>query len=454
MITQGQSHGAHVQRALYEFAWLRYSEGRHAEAIGSLTRLLAADAHHLKGNLLLGRCLVATGALERAMSLYGALTRLLPRLKEPWWALAWALIRRARLKEAAGCMLRYVRVHGESAEARRMLARLRIGMGAPGRAALELERAGPASSATQQRSDAALMMAIAQMHKLAGELDEAAEAYLKATDLEPRMHRAYRELALLHRESGQVRQARMAALELARLCPDDASALLLAGEVCAEAEDWDRCVTLLESYLGHHPADADARAMKARAHLKLGELGDARSEYTHVLELVPGSQEAAWTLARLARHFQDPGMERAHLSRVLLRDPGHTGALSALADLELASGRYRAAHRTLSRLLLLRPGASAILLRLGQVAYRMGDLPAAREALERVVRLRPHDHTAQFELARVLLAGGHAEAARDRFRHVIELAPISSGARISRHELEALSDQDILRPALLQRRAA
>lgn len=453
MITQTGTPIPTVQRALYTFAWQRYETGRHHEAIEVLGRLLTADPHDLKGNLLLGRSLVAIGDLERAMSLYGTLTRLMPQLKEPWWALAWALVRRGKLKEAAGCMVRYVRQHGESAEARRMLARLRIGMGSPGRAAAELERAGPAQSAAQQRADAALLMAIAEMHKLAGETEAACEAYLKAADLEPKMHRAYRELALLHREAGQLRQARMAALELARLQPDDSSALLLAGEVCAESEDWDRCVALLERYLTLHPTDSDARSMKARAHLKLGELSDARSEYTHVLQLVPGSQEAAWTLARLARHFQDPGMERAHLHRVLLRDPAHADALAALAELEMASGRYRAAHRTLSRLLLLRPGSSAILLRLGQVAYRMGDLTAARESLERVVRLRPHDHRALFELGRVMLAGGHAEAARDHLRHVLQLAPNSPEARISRHELETLTGRDLLRPALLVRRA-
>lgn len=449
MITKHQ-----FRHAIYQFAYKLYEAGRHHEAIQALGRLLTADPHDLKGNLLLGRSLVATGQLERAMSLYGTLTRLLPRIKEPWWALAWALVRRGKLQEAAGCMTRYVRVHGESAEARRMLARLRIGMGTPGRAASELERAGPAQSVHQQRADAALMMAIAEMHRLAGAYDEAAEAYLKATDLDPHLHRAFRELAHIYRDSGQVRQARIAALELARLCPSDASALLLAGEVCAESEDWDRCVALLEQYLGHHPGDADARSMKARAHLKLGELKDAQAEYNHVLELVPGSVEAAWTLARLARHFQDPENERAHLHRVLLRDPAHADALASLAELELHSGRYRAAHRTLNRLLLLRPGSSAILLRLGQVSYRMGDLPAAREALERVVRLRPHDHRVQFELGRVLLAGGHAEAARERLRHTIELAPQSSEARIARHELDAISGRDELRPALLSRRAA
>ena len=448
-----RSHDQTLGQALYRFAWEHHEAGRHTEAIEALARLLQSDPHHLRGNLLLGRCLVGKGDLERAMMLYGSLTRLLPRLKEPWWALAWALVRRARLKEAAGCMLRFVRVHGESPEARRMLARLRVAMGAPARAAQELAAAGRPPTISQQRADAALLMSIAEMHKLAGELDQAVEAYLKAADLDPTMHTAYRELARLHREAGEVRRARMAALELARLQPNDPDAMLLAGEVCAEAEDWDRCVAMLERYLGHYPRDADARAMKARAHLKLGELTDAQSEYTHVLEIAPGSQEAAWTLARLARHFQDPGAERAHLHRVLLRDPAHADALSALAELELGSGRYRAAHRTLSRLLLLRPGSSAILLRIGQVSYRLGDLPAAREALERVVKLRPHDHTAQFELARILLHGGQAEAARERFRHVIELAPLSAESRIARHELDALSGRDLLRPALLLQRA-
>lgn len=442
------------ERALYQFAWARYQGGRHAEAIEALARLLESDPLDLRANLLMGRSLVASGQLERAMSLYGTITRLIPRLKEPWWALAWALVRRGRLKEAAGCMLRFVRVHGESASARRMLARLRVGLGAPARAAAELERAGRGTTLAQSRSDAALMMAIARMHRLAGEMDQAVEAYLKAADLDPTLPGAFRELAHIHREAGEVRRARIAALELTRLTPGDPEALLLAGEVCAESEDWDRCVALLERYLAFCPRDGDARAMKARAHLKLGELGDAQNEYTHVLELAPGSQEAAWTLARLARHFQDPGLERAHLHRVLLRDPAHCDALRALAELEMHSGRYRAAHRTLSRLLLLLPGSSAILFRLGQVSYRLGDLPAARAALERVVRLRPHDHLAQFEFARVLLAGGQPGPARERLRQVIELAPASAEARIARHELEALSGRDLLRPALLLRRAA
>jgi tetratricopeptide (TPR) repeat protein len=446
------SHAA-MSRALYQYAWTRYGQGRLVDAEASLLRLLAHDPLNIRGNLLLGRLLVKAGRIEHAVARFGAITRAIPAVKESWWSLAWALMRLGRLREAAGALMRYCRVHGESAPARRLLAQLRIKMGAPGRATQDLAAAGPADSADQQRSDAEMLMTIADQHKAAGEVPEAIEAYLKASDLDPHQHRAYREMAQLHREVGEVRRARLHALELVRLCPQDVDALLLAGEVCAEAEDWDRCVALLESYLTRVPRDADARAMKARAHLKIGEASEAQAEYLHVLELVPASVEAAWNLARLAHHFQDPGAERAHLLRVLLRDPEHADALWQLSELELQSGRYRAAQRTLSRLILLRPGSSAILFKLGQIAYRVGDLPVARDHLERVARVRPRDHRVIYELGRVLLAIGQPQAARERFQQVAQLAPVSPEARMARHELEAMAGGWMHQPALLVRRA-
>jgi tetratricopeptide (TPR) repeat protein len=447
--------GQDVARA-YRAALDTYRRGEDKETLLILSQLLRIKQGHVRGTLLMARTLVRSGDKVRAMALYAFLIKNVPRVREPWWGLAYLLRSRGRLPEAAGLLSRYMRIHGPSREARRQLASIRLLMGRPGQAGAEL-----AANLEERHhmdgchQDGDLCVQVAEAYHKQGNLEQAQQYLTKAADLDPLCHQAYRRLAELHRHQGRLRQARTAAVELVNLLPRESGALMLAGEICHELADWDRAVAFLERYLEQAPGDLRVRQMKAKAHFELGELDEAQVEFAEVLNGRPACKEAAWALAQIAHRREDYDLERAHLNRLLLMDASHRQALWGLSRLDFRSARYRDCISRLQKLLLLMPGNPAVLFMLGRANFRVGDLVFARRHLVRVVRECPNDTRVLMELAEVLKHLGDADEALGLYRRVVDLGGDTQLGKVAAYEIEALGRHDELqRPVLKFRRAA
>jgi tetratricopeptide (TPR) repeat protein len=330
---------------------------------------------------------------------------------------------------------------------------LRLKMGMPQLAARELRQAGRPPDARTRRRDVGLCLELARAHRTAGEPEAAVDWYLRAADLEPACVEAFRSLTELHRERGELRRARLTAMELVQAAPDDPAALELATDISRELGDWDRTVALIGRWLslierlpaGARPGEKSVIAMrraKARAHLMMGEMTEARDGYRLLLEIAPACQEAAWELAKLAAVSGDSRAQRAYLKRLLLVNAAHDGALDMMAALEEVAGRHKEERAHLEKLLLLRPGNLDVVRRLARAAHRCGALRTARELLDRVIQLRPRDLSSLQELGSVMLKMGERAAAAGLFETVIGSAPGSPEAQLARWELNAMRGRD------------
>jgi Flp pilus assembly protein TadD len=119
--------------------------------------------------------------------------------------------------------------------------------------------------------------------------------------------------------------------------------------------------------------------------------------------------------------------------RALALDPGHVGALSALAMLLLNRGHLDEARA------LLQPLADPpphLVMALGAIAEKQGRLDEARARLETAIAANPQSVVARLYLARTLDRLGDTNAARNALVEATEIAP---GLEEPRRRLEALT---------------
>jgi len=431
----------------YVEAFSLYKSGSFSVAVKVLLRSQRRETGvvpDIKTLLLLGRCLVGMRDFRRAIPLYASLTRILPRLKEPWWAMLYCLLAMKKGQEACVCLRRYLHHHKSSREAWRRLARLAVKLGRADTASEALNHCPPSKDPVDDLHDAGLCVDIGDIHASRGEPDRAIAFFSRATALDPTNKSAFRKMAELRRGQGRAREALLYARQLVDVDTADSASLLLAGSISVDLQEWDLSIFYLEKYMELVPDDLEVRLSKARAHHALGELFDARSEYAKALAQRPRCVEAAWALATIARARGESTRERAFLSRVLLINPEHLAGLDRLAHLMYESGRYAEAVGMFERVLLLKPGHLDTVLILGKATRRAGCLGGARVHLERVRARRPHDLTVLLELGQVEMALGERTSGVKTLEQVIQLAPGSDLALLAQYEIGSIK-----RPAVM-----
>jgi len=130
----------------------------------------------------------------------------------------------------------------------------------------------------------------------------------------------------------------------------------------------------------------------------------------------PVNSAAAITPARLALWYGSGrsahgagqlGLAAEHYEKVLSLEPGHVGALNALAVIHAQQGRSDQAIALFARARQLAPGAAHIYNNAGYTLMRAGRLEEAEPALKRALELDPHSVPTRQNLA--LLASAQAE---------------------------------------------
>jgi len=144
---------------------------------------------------------------------------------------------------------------------------------------------------------------------------------------------AYRLLAEIHQDLGEIEAEREVLGKLARLSADDAYAYGRLMEIETERENWREVVNNGDKYLAVYSMLAVVHRRLGRANEELGRDDQAVESYRRLLLLDPADPaEVNYRLARLLQH-SDQGAAKRHI-------------LEALAD----APRFRDAHRLLLKI--------------------------------------------------------------------------------------------------------
>jgi len=295
--------------------------------------------------------------------------------------------------------------------------------------------------------------------KLLGQTEEAAEAYLRAQQLDatstqyvdralklvPDSHRALRMKLELARAQGGELPALAACDELLKSTPDDVELLVARADLLAALGRLPEALDTLDKVHTVAPDDPRAKVLHARALFRL----DRNSEAVPIAKsIVEGSNAPeASALDEIARALETDAPDLAIAARqrlqevdprnlqnlIELRDlalrldrvdvalgackslleaqPDHLEALRGVAELLLAQGHVDAAIQAYRALRRANPHAVGDLRKALELARSAGQDDAAKEFAQAILAEEPNDATAQVELARSLSATGDAPSA-------------------------------------------
>ena len=263
------------------------------------------------------------------------------------------------------------------------LARAYVGL-----AEIELQKGNVAAARS------ALSSAAARRRDLPLLLEELAQAYADAFELDPAEREASRALQV----------------------SDRITARLILAEVALRRSRPVQALTVLEEAGASRP---QVLVLRALAKLDLGRNGEARTDAELATHLDPTSVPATVALARvdIAEGKYDGAQRRLE---GLEAQGKHAEVAWALGQVYLARHQPDRARTYFRSALLRQPLLLEARLALARLLHDAGDLPAARDEVNRVLAVNAAYVPARRELASIALDLGDAVAARDELDALVE----------------------------------
>jgi Flp pilus assembly protein TadD len=223
----------------------------------------------------------------------------------------------------------------------------------------------------------------------AGRHEDAAQIYRQVIDRRPDMEIAYRHLAFIDYQRGDLPQAIAALRQAVARGVTDPKLLALLGEYLSDAGGTAEAIRTLEPLVQDPVAGTEALNALGVAYARAGRADDARRAFERLAEAMPNS----------------------------------SGPLENLGVLALGQRDVRAARQYFDRALAISPNSSRALAGLGATAYETGDREAAYKAWARAVQLDPNNFDALFSLGINLARDGRMNDARPYLEQFMNSAP-------------------------------
>lgn len=184
-----------------------------------------------------------------------------------------------------------------------------------------------------------------------------------------------------------------------RLDPGGGVAKLLAQILLAEG-NVDPAILSLEAYLRVHPADSQAQALLASAHMSQGRAARATTVAREALKRDDTPELRAMLGMGMLRIGQAADALK-ELEAAYARDPGQVGAGATLVGLYIQRGQHSKALSVARALVKRDPKRANFHSLLGQALKAEGQTAAARDAFEAAARLEPDGIGPQILLAQL-----------------------------------------------------
>jgi len=223
----------------------------------------------------------------------------------------------------------------------------------------------------------------------AGRVDEAVGIYRRVIGRRPDMTIAYRHLAFIERQRGNVAEAIDVLQRAAKAGVTDPRVVGQLGEYLTEVGRVAEGIRLLESVASGSTTDLDALNALGIAYAQTGQRDRARAIFERVRRINPGSSVPLENLGLLALEASDVGAARALFLRALQADPKSSRAYAGLGNAAARAGDARSAIDAWERAVLFDPRNFDALYNVGIALARRGDMAGARPYLEQFLRTAP-----------------------------------------------------------------
>jgi len=315
------------------------------------------------------------------------------------------------------------------------------------------EAAPEAAAEIRPEATAEYDFLVGRDHELAGELDDALAAYLRAAEKDPTSPYLQRKVGALSWRRGELDRAQEYAERALALDPDDVTGRVFLGQIYRLRKETDRAEATLTDEAGQplsreaalllygmyvdgnrldaalgvaqwmiseDPENLRAYFALSRAYEELGRPEEAVRSLRDALEQAPGSLSVYAALARLYRERGDRDAEIAVYREMLVEYPHHQGTLAALADALIATSRSDEARQALQDLVEHHPDDARSVIRLALLEFDAGEYESAAARFETALAENPEDHELAYFLGVLRQRTGDVDGALAAFERIPE----------------------------------
>jgi len=312
-------------REVYTEGITQFNLGQYGLAADLLGRAVAMKPHYADLQCQLGLARLQSDHLEEAVAAFKAALAVNPRFLEAGYYLGAALLRLQRYREAEEA-LEYAReLSDESPDVLFQLAQCKFQLGKLGEADALL------GTVLERRPESAQALYLRGLVRCR-EGGEGGIGLLKAAlRADPHLHAASMDLALMHMQRGDWRDAESLFQRLADQRPDDAALHSFLGRARLEQGRYDEALDCFSQALAGDPGNLYALKGRLRCEINLGRLGKARALLAEALERCPDYPDLRCLMAELHLRAGDYPAAEADFRRALAGAPDYLEARLGLA---------------------------------------------------------------------------------------------------------------------------
>jgi len=251
---------------------------------------------------------------------------------------------------------------------------------------------------------------------------------------------------------GRYALARKAFRSVLRVRPEDLLATMHLARIAFLEARYADALKQADWVLARSPDRADARALRTRIRLRLGDLNGAAVDARRWAELAPGEAEPLWSLGIVQLRRGDPAGAIVLFRRAVARDPAHLPSRLDLARAYAKTGQVRLAEESLREARRLEREQRESARRRADATYHRaralkaveeGDLRGALRDYRDALASDPDNSDLLGEAGGVALKVGDLEEARGYLDRAVARDPASAPARRLRGEISiARSDPE------------
>ena len=219
--------------------------------------------------------------------------------------------------------------------------------------------------------------------------------------------------------------------------PTSAQAAYRLGRAYVRTGEVDQAATVASALMQRSPSAYESHLLAARVALARGDDVAALASLRQAANLAPTDSAVQTQVGDLLTQISRPDDALAAFTAAVTLNPRNASALAALGRLQAQQGQAGDAETTLKRALALAPDDLAVQASLGRLLLTTGRAPEAIPLLEAAVAQRDDHPTAVQDLADAYLAVGRLEEGLQIYRSRLALDPAQEPYAVGQALLKA-----------------
>jgi tetratricopeptide (TPR) repeat protein len=264
---------------------------------------------------------------------------------------------------------------------------------------------------------------LGEMHRLAGQRDEALAAGRAALAIDPDLAQAHNNVGIVLYERDAFDEAIAHYRRATALAPGYAEAWSNLGNALRAQKKNEEALPAYRRARELRSDYADAISNMATALRDIGRLGEAEADYRRALALKPNDPNILNNLALLHKELEQFDEAAALLNRSLAVNASNVKTLVYLALIRLEQKSIGEAEAAATRALALAPDDAEALNAMGLIRYEQQRSEEAAALFTRALALKPDLADTHNNIGTILKENGKLVEAREEFVRAIELDP-------------------------------